>query len=186
MWLPGSTYCALLMVILNACPFQKTLPYLGVYITLTIESHAHAAYNYRYYFKICILSSQLHHLHLKILFTGDISLSSRIISTVDSDRNGASPQLTLTCISTGGPTTTVTWTRDSDTVTEGTKTALDDPVTAQYTHILTVTEPTSFNGTYSCRVSNNKPSSASVIIRTTVILTGMLHMWLPQNTTLYK
>ena len=48
-------------------------------------------------------------------------------------------QLTLTCISTGGPATTVTWTRDSTTFTEGTaETELNDPVTAQYTHTLTV------------------------------------------------
>ena len=46
--------------------------------------------------------------------------------TVDADLSGASPQFTLTCISTGGPVTTVTWTRDSDTVTEGAETVLDD------------------------------------------------------------
>ena len=48
-------------------------------------------------------------------------------------------QFTLTCISTGGPATTVTWTRDSVTITEGTETVFDNPVTAQYTHTLTVT-----------------------------------------------
>ena len=53
--------------------------------------------------------------------------------------NLASPQFTLTCISTGGPATTVTLTRDSVTVTEGNETVLDDPVTAQHTHTLTVT-----------------------------------------------
>ena len=53
---------------------------------------------------------------------------------MDSDLNGAIPQFTLTCICTGGPATTVTWTRDSTTVTEGTETVLNDPVTAQYTH----------------------------------------------------
>ncbi|CAI8032662.1 hypothetical protein GBAR_LOCUS18443 [Geodia barretti] len=66
-------------------------------------------------------------------------------------------QLTLTCISTGGPATTVTWTRDSTTVTQGTQTVLNDPVTAQYTHTLTVTTA----GVYTCTVANNKPSSAS-------------------------
>ena len=45
-------------------------------------------------------------------------------------------QFTLTCISTGGPATTVTWTRDSTTITEGNKTVIVDPVTAQYTHTL--------------------------------------------------
>ena len=46
---------------------------------------------------------------------------------------------TLTCISTGGPATTVTWTRDSVTITEGNVTVLNDLVTAQYTHTLTLT-----------------------------------------------
>ena len=79
---------------------------------------------------------------------------------MDSDLNGASPQFTLTCISTGGPATTVTWTRDSTTVTEGNETVLNDPVTAQYTHTLTVTAA----GVYTCTVANNKPSSDSANI----------------------
>ncbi|CAI8006557.1 hypothetical protein GBAR_LOCUS4784, partial [Geodia barretti] len=86
---------------------------------------------------------------------GDISTTEEL--TVKSDLNGASPQFTLTCISTGGPATTVTWTRDSTTVTQGTQTVLDDPVTAQYTHTLTVTT----GGQYTCTVANNKPSTAS-------------------------
>ena len=73
--------------------------------------------------------------------------------TIDSEA-----QFTLTCISTGGPATTVTWTRDSVNVTEGTETVLDDPVTAQYTHTLTVTG--SIDGNYTCFVANNKPSFA--------------------------
>ena len=73
--------------------------------------------------------------------------------------NGASPQFTLTCISTGGPATTVTWTRDSTTVTQGTQTVLNDPVTAQYTHTLTVAGRQ--GGLYTCTVSNNKPSMVS-------------------------
>ena len=59
--------------------------------------------------------------------------------TLDSDLNEASAQFTLTCNSTGGSATTVTWTRDSVSVTEGNETVLNDPVTAQYTHTLTVT-----------------------------------------------
>ena len=77
--------------------------------------------------------------------------------SVKSDLNGASPQFTLTCISTGGPATTVTWTRDSTTVTEGTETVFNDPVTAQYTHTLTVTGR--LPGLYWCTVTNSKPSS---------------------------
>ena len=77
-------------------------------------------------------------------------------------------QFTLACISTGGPATTVTWTRDSTTViTEGTETVLDDPVTAQYTHTLTLTRLPII--VYKCTVANNKPSTDSANI------SGALH-----------
>ena len=84
---------------------------------------------------------------------GDITISGNEV-IFNSD------QMTLTCISTGGPATTVTWTRDSLNITEGTETVLDNPVTAQYTHTLTVTT----GGEYTCTVSNNKPSSDSASI----------------------
>ena len=79
-----------------------------------------------------------------------------IMMTVSSNLNGATPQFTLTCISTGGPATTVTWTRDSTTVTEGNETALNDGVTAQYTHTLTVTGR--LPGLYRCTVRNKEQS----------------------------
>ena len=85
-------------------------------------------------------------------YVGSVSISGGV--TFDPS------QLTLTCISTGGPATTVTWTRDSTTVTQGTQTVLNDPVTAQYTHTLTVTTA----GEYTCTVANNKPSNASASI----------------------
>ena len=80
---------------------------------------------------------------------------------VDSDLNGASPQFTLTCITTGGPATTVTWTRDFVEVFENTKTVLDDPVTAQYTHTLTVTEI--LEGFYRCIVANEVSTSSGTL-----------------------
>ena len=76
---------------------------------------------------------------------------------VDSDLNGTSPQFTLTCISTGGPATTVTWTRGSEMLTGST--VLNDAETAQYTHTLTVTGR--LGGLYTCTVSNDKPSEDS-------------------------
>ena len=42
------------------------------------------------------------------LSPGDIAISDDVTFTEDSDLNGASPQFTLTCISTGGSATTVT------------------------------------------------------------------------------
>ena len=86
---------------------------------------------------------------------------------IDFSTTGTSPQFTLTCISTGGPATIVTWTRDSVNVTEGTETVLVDPVTANYTHTLAVTPPLGLE--YTCTVANNKPSIASA----TYILQGM-------------
>ena len=88
-----------------------------------------------------------------ILNSGNVTIVGGM--TLIGDNN----QFTLTCISTGGPATTVTWTRDSTTVTEGTETVLNDPVTAQYTHTLTVTRR--LPGLYTCTVANNKPSSDS-------------------------
>ena len=86
------------------------------------------------------------------------------MTAVESHFNGASsPQFTLTCISTGGPATTVTLTRDSTTVTQGTQTLLNNPVTAQYTHTLIGHAL----GVYVCSVSNNKPPSASAHITVT-------------------
>jgi len=95
---------------------------------------------------------------MKIYSSGDVAIPNGMNFSVDSDLNGESPQFTLTCSSTGGPATTVTWTRDSGAVSGGI-TVLDDPVTAQYTHNLTVTER--LGGQYECIVSNNKPSQDS-------------------------
>ena len=84
-----------------------------------------------------------------------MSISGGITLTLDID--GASPQFTLTCISTGGPATTVTWTRDSTPVTEGNETVLQNPTTAEYLHTLKVTGD--FKGRYTCTVANNKFSN---------------------------
>ena len=83
---------------------------------------------------------------------GNITISEDV--TFDPDLR------TLICISTGGPATNVTWTRNSTTVTEGTETVLNDPVTAQYTHTLIVNAW----GAYTCNVTNNKPSFATASI----------------------
>ena len=93
--------------------------------------------------------------------------------TISGDVMYDSDQLILACISTGGPATTVSWIRDSTTViTEGNETVLNDPVTAQYTHTLTVTT----GGEYTCTVANNKPSSTT---SNSITVTGI-------NCVLYK
>ena len=92
---------------------------------------------------------------------GGITIPNDVTFTLISDLNGASPQFTLTCISTGGPATTVTWTRDSVTVAEGNGNVLDNPETAQYTHTLTVTGR--LGGLYTCTVANAISSVDSAI-----------------------
>ena len=67
----------------------------------------------------------------------------------------------LTCISTGGPATYVTWTRDNVTITEVTETNYDT-YGGNYTNILTVTER--LDGLYTCTVANDRPSTASATI----------------------
>ena len=78
---------------------------------------------------------------------------------VDSGLN-TSPQFTLTCISTGGPATTVTWTRDSLPASGNVITVFNgDTSDPQYTHTLNVTGR--LGGLYTCTVANDKPSEDS-------------------------
>ena len=93
------------------------------------------------------------------LCAGDVTIPGGMTFAVVSDLNGDSPQFTLTCISTGGPATTVTWTRDSQTLSGGILTVLNGTMTAQYTHTLTVTGR--LEGLFQCSVTNNKPSEAT-------------------------
>ena len=91
-------------------------------------------------------------------FSGMIKIDIVMLG-VNSDLSGASPQFTLTCISTGGPATTVTWTRDSAPVVGEREIVLDDRLMATYTHTLTVTGR--LPGEYTCTVANDRPSSDS-------------------------
>ena len=97
-------------------------------------------------------------LYRKNKSAGDVTIPGGMTLVVDSDLNGDSPRFTLTCISTGGPATTVTWTRDSATAMGDTMTVLNSAETARYTHTLTVTER--LGGDYQCNVSNARPSVA--------------------------
>ena len=113
---------------------------------------------------------------LRDIIIGELEIPDNVTLTVNSDLNGDSPQFTLTCISTGGPATTVTWTRNSTTVNEGNTSVLDDTGAAQYNHTLTVTgrKP----GLYICAVENNVSSNS-----TTYTVKGVLldYMHTPLN-----
>ena len=79
-----------------------------------------------------------------------------------SELNATTPTFTLTCTSTGGPATTVTWMVNNCTVTEDENHHITSQVTeavnATYTHTLTVTGR--LEGEYECRVSNYKSSDS--------------------------
>ena len=74
--------------------------------------------------------------------------------------NEASLEFTLTCITTGGPATTVTWTRDLQTAVGERRSEVVNGVIAQYNHTLTVTGR--LGGIYICNVANEvTPAGAS-------------------------
>ena len=76
--------------------------------------------------------------------------------TLDTDNS-----FTLTCISTGGPPTTVSWTRGSTTVAEGiTESVLNDAETANYTHTLTAGTA----GLYKCMIANNVSTASAQLL----------------------
>ena len=100
---------------------------------------------------------------LRVVFSlsiaiGIVKLSGDMIFSLNSNN-----QFTLTCISTGGPATTVTWTRDSTTVTEGNDNVIDTVVnnrtTGRSIHILLVTGRV--EGVYRCSVNNSVSTGSS-------------------------
>ena len=95
--------------------------------------------------------------------TGDVVVSS-VDFQLTSELDATTPTFNLTCISTGGPATTVTWTSNSRIVTDDNahhimSQVLTDAENATYNHILMVTGRLA--GVYECIVSNNKPSISS-------------------------
>jgi len=96
---------------------------------------------------------------------GQIRISGAINFQLDTEPNTDRPVFTLTCTSTGGPATTVSWTRDSNAVTANDDQIIitswvTDAVGAIYVHTLRVTGRQ--EGSYSCSVSNSRTSPAAI------------------------
>ena len=78
---------------------------------------------------------------------------------------------TLTCTSTGGPATTVTWRRDGVVITlnatyQQTK-SIVDPVNGTYQTVLTINSSVGQSdivGTYSCTVENDRGGSSETVV----------------------
>ena len=95
---------------------------------------------------------------LNFSYSGYVTIPGGVTFIVHPNFNETGPQFTLTSISYGGPSTTVTWSKDSATAMRDEMTVLNNATTAQYTHTLTVTGR--LGGVYTCTVSNAKPSEA--------------------------
>ena len=87
-----------------------------------------------------------------------ISVNFELIS----EPSSVTPTFTLTCTSTGGPATIVSWRRDGEILSDNTSQMLINSENATYTHTLMVTGR--LVGEYVCNVSNNKPSSSSGVV----------------------
>ena len=95
--------------------------------------------------------------------TGQVTIPGEITFQLNAGPATDPPVFTLTCTSTGGPATTVSWRRDgtmlSDDSTYTITSQVTDSETATYTHTLTVTGR--LVGEYQCSVSNIRTPSGS-------------------------
>ena len=95
--------------------------------------------------------------------TGQVTILREITFQLNTDLSTDPPVFTLTCTSTGGPATTVSWRRDgtmlSDDSNHDIMSQVTDPVTATYTNTLTVTGRLA--GQYECSVLNSRTPSGS-------------------------
>ena len=101
----------------------------------------------------------------KILFSGVVVITGPLQFSLQTTPTADPPVFTLTCVSTGGPATTVNWTRDGAAATGVTSQTVTNMMAATYNNTLTVTgrEP----GNYLCSVANNRtalPATASLTV----------------------
>ena len=101
----------------------------------------------------------------KLNFPGAVEITGPLQFSLQTTLTADPPVFTLTCVSTGGPATTVTWTRDGAAMTGITSQNVTNLMTATYHNTLTVTgrEP----GNYTCSVTNNRtaqPATASLTV----------------------
>ena len=94
---------------------------------------------------------------------GQVTIPGEITFQLDTDPATDPPVFTLTCTSTGGPASTVSWRRDgtmlSDNSTYCITSEVTDAETATYIHTLTVIGR--LVGEYLCNVSNIRTPSGS-------------------------
>ena len=90
--------------------------------------------------------------------TGQVTIPDEITFQLDTDPATDPPVFTLTCTSTGGPATTVSWRRDGTMLSDNSTYNITSQIpinseTASYNHTLTVTGR--LLGLYQCSVPNS-------------------------------
>ena len=83
--------------------------------------------------------------------------------SLGSKLNGSSPQLSLTCIATGTPALSVSWTRDSEEIAGERTIVLDYTQTPQYIHHVVLAGELR-KGLYECKVTDDKQSQVSAML----------------------
>ena len=103
-----------------------------------------------------------YHAIYQLMFSAHLPFYIGNISIADYNVNDS----VITFITTGGPATTVSWTRDSEMISDNDNNAqvsvLDNSYTGKYTHTLNMSGMAVL-GVYGCSVSNNKPSLAKAV-----------------------
>ena len=97
--------------------------------------------------------------------SGVVMIDGQLVFSLVSALTANPPVFTLTCVSTGGPATTVTWTRDGAAATGAASQNVTSTLTATYVNTLTVTGR--LPGSYQCSVANVRtapPATASLTV----------------------
>ena len=89
-----------------------------------------------------------------VMKAGPLQFSLQTTPTADP------PVFTLTCVSTGGPATTVNWTRDGAAATGVTSQTVVDQEAITYNNTLTVTGR--LLGDYQCSVANDRTAQPAI------------------------
>jgi len=101
---------------------------------------------------------------LLCLNLGRVTISGEINFQLNSELDATTPEFTLTCTSTGGPATTVSWTRNANMLS-GTSQIVTNTETGTYTNTLRVAMREV--GVYTCAVSNSRfrsPATRSLTV----------------------
>ena len=115
---------------------------------------------------------------LTLYFTvGQVTISGEINFQLNSELNANTPMFTLTCTSTGGPATTVSWRRGSIMLSSTSQIVTSQIVTNTETgtYMNTLRVAMREVGVYTCTVSNNRSSdtrSLTVVGKTREFMHG--------------